>query len=392
MKSMNNILTIIKKELRRFFTDKRMLISFILPGLIIYILYSVMGSFMGDAFTPSEEYTYNVIIEDMPNEYKAILDNSEYEINYVESNSNIESIKQEIADKNIDLYITFEDDFSDKLASGATPNVSIYYNSSSPESTEIYTYTYTSLLTLATNVSYNFLVNMDNNLSYDVATSEDISAMIITMMLPFLLLTFLFTGCVSIATESIAGEKERGTIATLLVTPTKRSHIAIGKIIALSIAALVSATCSFLGVMLSLPKLISVGGEAGITLDMYNFTTYVSIFGVILVTVILFTTLLSIVSTLAKTLKEASQWSSVLMIFIMMFGVSSLMGMGQIPNNPLVYLIPVYNSVQCMSAIFAMSFNGLNFIITILANIIYISIGIYVLAKMFNSEKIMSSN
>lgn len=389
---MNNILTIIKKELRRFFTDKRMLISFILPGLIIYILYSVMGSFMGDAFTPSEEYTYNVIIEDMPNEYKAILDNSEYEINYVESNSNIESIKQEIADKNIDLYITFEDDFSDKLASGATPNVSIYYNSSSPESTEIYTYTYTSLLTLATNVSYNFLVNMDNNLSYDVATSEDISAMIITMMLPFLLLTFLFTGCVSIATESIAGEKERGTIATLLVTPTKRSHIAIGKIIALSIAALVSATCSFLGVMLSLPKLISVGGEAGITLDMYNFTTYVSIFGVILVTVILFTTLLSIVSTLAKTLKEASQWSSVLMIFIMMFGVSSLMGMGQIPNNPLVYLIPVYNSVQCMSAIFAMSFNGLNFIITILANIIYISIGIYVLAKMFNSEKIMSSN
>lgn len=389
---MNNILTIIKKELRRFFTDKRMLISFILPGLIIYILYSVMGSFMGDAFTPSEEYTYNVIIEDMPNEYKAILDNSEYEINYVESNSNIESIKQEIADKNIDLYITFENDFSDKLASGATPNVSIYYNSSSPESTEIYTYTYTSLLTLATNVSYNFLVNMDNNLSYDVATSEDISAMIITMMLPFLLLTFLFTGCVSIATESIAGEKERGTIATLLVTPTKRSHIAIGKIIALSIAALVSATCSFLGVMLSLPKLISVGGEAGITLDMYNFTTYVSIFGVILVTVILFTTLLSIVSTLAKTLKEASQWSSVLMIFIMMFGVSSLMGMGQIPNNPLVYLIPVYNSVQCMSAIFAMSFNGLNFIITILANIIYISIGIYVLAKMFNSEKIMSSN
>ena len=389
---MNNILTIIKKELRRFFTDKRMLISFILPGLIIYILYSVMGSFMGDAFTPSEEYTYNVIIEDMPNEYKAILDNSEYEINYVESNSNIESIKQEIADKNIDLYITFEDDFSDKLASGATPNVSIYYNSSSPESTEIYTYTYTSLLTLATNISYNFLVNMDNDLSYDVATSEDISAMIITMMLPFLLLTFLFTGCVSIATESIAGEKERGTIATLLVTPTKRSHIAIGKIIALSIAALVSATCSFLGVMLSLPKLISAGGEAGITLDMYNFTTYVSIFGVILVTVILFTTLLSIVSTLAKTLKEASQWSSVLMIFIMMFGVSSLMGMGQIPNNPLVYLIPVYNSVQCMSAIFAMSFNGLNFIITILANIIYVSIGIYVLAKMFNSEKIMSSN
>ena len=389
---MNNILTIIKKELRRFFTDKRMLISFILPGLIIYLLYSVMGSFMGDAFMPSEDYTYNVIVEDMPDEYKVILDNSEYEINYLTSNQSLDQIKQEISDKNVDLYIDFDDNFNTLLQEGKTPNVSIYYNSSSPESSELYTYTYSSLLTLGTNVSYNFLVNMDSSIAYDVATSEDISAMIVTMMLPFLLLTFLFTGCVSISTESIAGEKERGTIATLLVTPTKRSHIAIGKIIALSIAALVSATCSFVGVILSLPKLMSMGEDTQITLSMYDFSTYVSIFGVILVTVIFFTTILSIISTLSKNLKEASQWSSVLMIFIMMLGVTSMIGMGNIASNPLVYLIPVYNSVQCMSGIFAMSFNGLNFVITILSNIVYIGFGVYILAKMFNSEKIMSSN
>ena len=389
---MNNILTIIKKELRRFFTDKRMLISFILPGLIIYLLYSVMGSFMGDAFMPSEDYTYNVIVEDMPDEYKVILDNSEYEINYLTSNQSLDQIKQEISDKNVDLYIDFDDNFNTLLQEGKTPNVSIYYNSSSPESSELYTYTYSSLLTLGTNVSYNFLVNMDSSIAYDVATSEDISAMIVTMMLPFLLLTFLFTGCVSISTESIAGEKERGTIATLLVTPTKRSHIAIGKIIALSIAALVSATCSFVGVILSLPKLMSMGEDTQITLSMYDFSTYVSIFGVILVTVIFFTTILSIISTLSKNLKEASQWSSVLMIFIMMLGVTSMIGMGNIASNPLVYLIPVYNSVQCMSGIFAMSFNGLNFIITILSNIVYIGFGVYILAKMFNSERIMSSN
>jgi sodium transport system permease protein len=80
---MNNVLTIIKKELRRFFTDKRMLISFIMPGLIIFVLYSIMGNFIGDAFTASEDYTYNVIIEEVPNEHKAILDDSEYKINYL---------------------------------------------------------------------------------------------------------------------------------------------------------------------------------------------------------------------------------------------------------------------------------------------------------------------
>ena len=39
----------------------------------------------------------------------------------------------------------------------------------------------------------------------------------------------------SVAPESIAGEKDRGTIATLLVTPLKRTHLAIGKIISLAI-------------------------------------------------------------------------------------------------------------------------------------------------------------
>ena len=76
----------------------------------------------------------------------------------------------------------------------------------------------------------------------------------------------------------------------------------------------------------------------------------------------------------------------------MMFGVTSMMGMGNVPTNPLVYMIPVYNSVQCLSSIFSMSFNGLNFIVTILSNIIYIGTGVFVLTKMFNSEKIMSSN
>ena len=205
-----------------------------------------------------------------------------------------------------------------------------------------------------------------------------------------LAMTLLFTGCVSLATESIAGEKERGTIYTLLVTPIKRSHIAVGKIIALSITALVAASTTFIGLIASLPKLMEgAGGE--ITLSMYGVDTFIGVFGVILITVMLFTTLLSIISTIAKNIKEASQWASVLMVVVMLMGVSSLVGMGNIPTSPIAYLIPVYNSVHCMSGIFALQFNGLNFLVTILSNLVYIGIGVFVLAKMFNSEKIMSN-
>lgn len=387
---MNKLLTIIKKELRRFFFDKRMLFTLIMPGFLIFIVYSLMGNFISDAFTPDDDYTYNVHIVNNQEEYDNFIDNEEYTFNitYIEE-TNIESSKQEITNKNIDLLIFFDKDFSMQVNQGQTPKISIYYNSSSTESLEIYNYVYSYLMNSSVSVDYKYLVNMEED-SYNLATQEDMSAQVITMMLPFLLIVLLFTGCLAITSESIAGEKERGTINTLLVTPTKRSHIALGKIIALSLTSLVSASASFIGLIGSLPSLLSSTGE-GITLQMYNVGTYIALFGVILVTVIFFTTILSLVSTLAKNVKESSQWSSVIMILVMMLGVTSLIGMGDIPSAPYLYLIPVYNSVLCMSSIFSLSVNILNFIITILSNVLYISLGVYLLAKMFNSEKIMSN-
>lgn len=387
---MKNIITIIKKELKRFFTDRRMLISLIMPGLLIFVIYSLMGSFMSDAMDVEDNYVYNVYVENLPEEYNIILENEEYIINIIEENNTIDEIKTKIEEKEVDLYLGFDEDFINKVNQGLKPNVTIYYNSSSNESLELYSYLYTTLSVGSTTIDYNYLVNMNPDINYNLATNEDISAQVITMMLPYLLIILLFTGCVSLATESIAGEKERGTIYTLLVTPTKRSHIAIGKIVALSITALVAASTTFVGLIASLPNLMEgAGGE--ITLSMYSIETFIGVFGVILVTVMLFTTLLSIISTIAKNIKEASQWSSVLMVVVMLMGVSSLVGMGNIPTNPIVYLIPVYNSVHCMSSLFALQFNGINFIITILSNIVYIGVGVYVLAKMFNSEKIMSN-
>ena len=57
---MSNIFTIMKKELKRFFTDRRMLISLIMPGLIIFIIYTLIGSFISEGMNVDSEYTYNV--------------------------------------------------------------------------------------------------------------------------------------------------------------------------------------------------------------------------------------------------------------------------------------------------------------------------------------------
>ena len=57
MKKKGNILTIAKKEFARFFKDKGLVFSTILlPGLMIYVMYSFMGSAMSSLYTVDRYY------------------------------------------------------------------------------------------------------------------------------------------------------------------------------------------------------------------------------------------------------------------------------------------------------------------------------------------------
>ena len=64
-------------------------------------------------------------------------------------------------------------------------------------------------------------------------------------------------------------------------------------------------------------------------------------------------------------------------------------GVDGIATDFYLYLIPVYNSVQILSSIFALEMSVTNFVVTVVSNLIYIVLGIFALSKMFQSEKIM---
>lgn len=385
---MNNVFTILKKELRRFFTDKRMLLSLFLPGILIFIIYTAMGSVFSNFFNPSDDYNYIVYIDNPVEEFNVINTTSPYKIEIKNfnnlSNEEKENYKNDIKNEKIDLLICFESDFYNKLNNGEKPNVEIYYLSTSTASTTIYNYYFQTLNNNSMTIIYNYFVNQNSDINYDLSTDEDKSKVVITMVLPFILVIMLFTGCMNVTTESIAGEKERGTISTLLVTPVKRSEIALGKILSLSITSIVSSISSFLGLALSLPKLLQ--GTGDITLSMYGISTYIYVLLIIIVITILFTTLLSIVSCFSKSIKEANQYATPLMFLIMAVSGATYFISN---NNWYLYLIPIFNSINCLSEIFSLNFNLVNFLITIISNIVYISLGVFVVTKMFDNEKVM---
>ena len=388
---MSTIWTIIKKELRRFFTDPRMLISMFLPGILIFCIYSIMGGIMKDVTNPTFD-TFNVVVENQPEELEYLLkSNKDWKVTFEDPSKTTEQQKMEaLENKKLDLYVVFEEDFMNKIMNyqpgenKKAPYVYIYFNSTNEVSSYIYNYYFTALDAVESQLSNKFDVNINPDIDFDVADEGNVTAYIISKMIPFLLITFLFSGCMAICPESIAGEKERGTIATLLITPVKRTHIALGKIISLGITGLASSLVSFLGLMLSLPKLMGTSFDFSI----YGVKAIVLILLLIIVSVLLFTTMITIVSTLAKSTKEANSYISPLMILVMLVGITNFMTKVT-ASNPLLYMIPIFNIMQCFIGIFSLNIDTLNLTICIISNAVYIAIGVYALAKMFNNERIM---
>ena len=385
---MSKIFVVLKKELRRFFTDRRMLTSIFLPGILIFIIYSLLGGVVTDMM--SQQITdYSVHIENEPTEFSMIFDVSDWN---VEKNKEVltkEEAISRISEGSLDLYIIYEEDFYNKILAydttlGKAPDVEIYYNSTIDSSYALYNYVTTYLSQIEAQLANKFDVNNDLNINYDMATEEDISTKIIGMILPFILMTFLISGAMGICSESIAGEKERGTIATLLVTPVRRSDLVIGKIAALGITTMASAFVSFLGLILSLPKLAG----ADFSIDYYGFGPLAILLLVVVVTALFFTTILTIVSTYAKSVKEATSLSGPLTIIVMVVGMSGMMATSA-NTNLWMYLIPIYNSIQSFTGILNDSINIFAIIITVISNLAYIGLGVFLLTKMFNSEKIM---
>ncbi len=387
---MREIFVIVKKELKRFFTDKRMIMSLILPGVLIFVLYSLMGNFIGKAITPADDYEYVICVENESVTLDGYL--STLGFKYKKVNAPREEAEKKLVDKEIDLYVSFSEDFDDAGADKAGKNVVIEYNSAKSESAKIYSALQTVYMqNSVASVDYNYAINAGVE-NPDMATEEDVVKMMLTMFMPFILMVFLVTGSVSVASESIAGEKERGTIATLLVTPVKREYIALGKIIALTVTSLFSSLVSFVGIMASLPNLLQlerIGDVTSIDLSVYGASTFVGILGIILITVMMFTMIMSVLSTFAKSVKEATQFVTPAMIVVMLASVTSMIGGGKAVTNPALYLIPIYNCAQCLTMLFSGEFYGLCYLFTILSDALFVVLGVVLLAKMFNNEKIM---
>jgi len=372
-----------------------MIMMTILPAVLIYVVYSFMGTMMANVLAPDEDHKPRIYAINPPDSITQIAQNAGVSIISTHTNE-AEGLKEMIIQREADILVIFPPDFDAlvedydvQTATGPAPNIEIYFISTEPNSHGIYTQIVAMLDMYEASLANKFDINRDIS-NADLASAEDISANIISTLMPMLLMIFLYSGCMGLALESITGEKERGTLATLLVSPLKRSQLAIGKILSLAALSFLSGSITAGATILSLPKLMGGGAEAMIDANIYSITDYALLALVILTVLLLMTAMLSIVSAFCKTVKEAGQAAMPLMIIVMLVGVSGMFG-GGAHVEPIYYMIPLYGSVQSMSGIFSLEYSTLNIIIASVCSLVYACLGGFILAKMFNSEKIMFS-
>ncbi|MCL1790275.1 MAG: ABC transporter permease [Peptococcaceae bacterium] len=390
----SNIIVMIKKELHRFFRDPRVVLTTILlPGLLIYVIYTFLGGAMSNMLKIDETYEYQIAVV-QPSEAFSTFIESQSTLNYSLETippDQIESYRTRITDEEADLLVVFPAGFDQDVAllerSPVVPNVEVYYNSASMASGQAYSVVLSVLESMKTS-SFDINRGVD---SADLAPSKGAFLQYLSSMLPMLILIFIFTGCMAVATESIAGEKERGTIATLLVTPTKRGEVAVAKILSLGIIALCSGASSFLGLYLSLPKMFGMLEDESVSFaSLFGIVEYVYLALVVLATSLLLVALISIISSFSKSVKEATTAVTPFMLVVALVGLSAMFT-GGAQSDVVFYLIPLYNSVQALAGIFAGESSAVNILICTVSNLVYTMVAAYVLARLFNSEKVMFS-
>ncbi len=394
MKKMSKTFAVFKKELRRFFSDKRMLMALILPGLLVFLIYYFLPDLYATSFASNlnKDYVANIAISDnydkenenssslLEGAILSVFENLDYASpNIVEFSLEEESVtKDKLVKKELDLMIVFDDNFEHIIfneISVSKPNIDIFYNSSSGEST----YIYSLVFSISEQLYQSFTINYQ--IDPDVGEQNYAIMQVVAIILPMLTISMIFSSTLQVCPEAIAGEKERGTLSSILVTPIKRSEFALGKILALILVSLVSGTITGAGLLISLPRLYGSMGSFAMPPS-----SYILLFLVLLTLVIFFVNVAMCISTFAKSIKEATSYLGPLLIVFMV--IAMLPGFLDVSNIGFAF-VPVLNVSYVMSSIVYGTVDAMYLAFSLLSNIIFSLIFILIDVKLFKCESVV---
>lgn len=406
---MNGVRYIFQKEVTRVFKDKKMVLSlFVMPVVLIVGMYYLMGTMITKAEEDVDKHISTVCIQNAPEDFKALLDAADEEeagkITWMSKDDSLDNVKDDILEGNTDLLIVFPEDFSNAVINFAQsadiPQVKTYYNPSedySAAAREMYVtgflegYKQVLLTQRVGNLDSLtvFTVDSDNE-DMVIQDDEKATGKMLGNLLPYFVTLILFAGVMSLGIDTITGEKERGTMASLLITPLKRNSIVMGKILSLMVMSVLSAAAYLIAMVAAMPIITkSMGGSEVMESLSIKFSAVqiIQLAVILAVVVFLYVALVSAVAVFARTVKEGSTY--IMPVYIAVLAVGMVTMFASKEASTISYCIPIYNAPIALRDLLAQELSIAGFALTVVSTLAAGGIVSAVIVKAFNSEKVM---
>ena len=208
-------------------------------------------------------------------------------------------------------------------------------------------------------------------------------------ILPYLIVIWAFYGGMSIAGDLVAGEKEKATLETLLITPAHRTEIVLGKFLALGSVCLLSSFMTVIGLVLvklsHLPGTSELMGKSGVTP-----VAALVILLLMIPTAALFASMLVAVSSYAKNAREAQTYMTSLSFLVVLPGIfSQFIGLTDFGTKMWINLVPILNTANNIRNALLGKTEFVPLLITISISTILAAIALTVTVKLFQREQVL---
>lgn len=383
-----------KKEMLDVLRDKKTVLMMLVVPLILYPLIFVVGlQIMAGISSDMSEKTYRIAFDSTDEKLESYFEDirSEgYAFDIVYTDNPQEALKAE----DIDAYIECTED-----EEGAVYKV--HYISAVVDSgyaadmiEEVLGLYKTRLITERL---YNEGFEPDEilcpiNVSYeDMASNEESAGSLLGTIIPFMLVVSLILGTMYPAIDTTAGERERGTLETILTLPVSNQELIMSKFLTVATIGVISAVLNILsmcGVGAYMYNMMRTVTDETMGIDMSKFAPAILV-GVlcILAFAVFISAVTMCVCAFAKSYKEANNYITPLMLVVMFASF-----IGFIPNVSLttnMALAPVINICLLIRDLLAFKVDIGIIILVLMSNIVYGILAITFLGKIYSSERVL---
>ncbi len=397
--NLHNIACVYRKELTEWLRDRRTLISTVLVPLLAFpILMVGMVSLSSMLIGKAEKEVPKIMVlggEDSPMVLEKLRG-----VDNLQILPTTDDWKQKISEKEIRAAVEIPKNFQASLERNEPETVQIYYYEGEMKSSfganrvEKFFKDYRdnvikdrlSARNLPASIITPFEVKQEN-----VAPPEKVSGAALGGLLGYMVILLSMTGAIYPAIDLTAGEKERGTMETILSSPISRLDLVLGKFFLVLSASLTTAILSIISMGTSFYVVGKTGAmsakDAAVLQLHVGLATVLSVFLMALPLAVLFAAVLLTIALFAKSYKEAQSYLTPMTFVVVIPAVASLLP--GVDLTAKLALVPILSTSLVCKEIVAGTFHWNYILLIFLSSSVYAAMGLFLAVKMFQRESVL---